>query len=303
VPTDLLNQERWAAMVSMGAPVLLKRAGAAYGGQLMLMKGPEVAARYRHPSDRGFYDLDLLADDAAAAQAALLAAGFVQFGDPTGYRNPQHLCPLIWPGIPLIIELHRRPGYPPWLPPLNVLNLFNDAVPSVTAASDGLLAPSPEAHALLLAAHSWTHQPLGRLGDLLDIAVISRGSGRGRVDELARAWGWEPMWRVVHAVAEAVLCDDNARPMSLSTWGRHLRSARQRTVLEGHLARIAAPASALPVRLTPRAVAQVMRSTASRRDDEPWTDKFRRSRLAVAHAFMEVSAHDRHLSPKHASKR
>ncbi len=39
-------------MISMAAPLLLRRARAAYDGELMLMKGPEVAARYPHPSDR-----------------------------------------------------------------------------------------------------------------------------------------------------------------------------------------------------------------------------------------------------------
>ncbi len=58
VPADLLDQRRQTEMVAMAAPVLLRRARAAYNGELMLMKGPEVAAHYRHRSDRGFHDLD-----------------------------------------------------------------------------------------------------------------------------------------------------------------------------------------------------------------------------------------------------
>ena len=52
------------------------------------MKGPEVAAHYPVPSDRPFGDLDLLVEDPEAAQRALIAAGFVEFGEPDGIRRP-----------------------------------------------------------------------------------------------------------------------------------------------------------------------------------------------------------------------
>jgi hypothetical protein len=301
VPADLLNEQRRAEMVSMAAPALLRRACAAYGGELMLMKGPEVAARYRHPSDRGFHDLDLLADDAPAAQRALIAAGFAQFGNPTTYDDAQHLCPLIWPGMPLIIEVHRHPNRPPWLPFLSACDVLEHSVPSVTGVP-GLVAPAPSAHALLLAAHSWSHQPLGRLTDLLDVAVVLAGGGRRRAGELARRWGWDGIWRVVLAAADAIL-GDNAPPLSLSVWARHLRSARERTVLEDHFARLAAPASAVPVTRAPGALAGAVRCTATPREAEPWADKLRRSRLAFAHAFTHKSDHERQLSPYHRSNR
>ena len=288
-------------MISMAAPLLLRRARAAYDGELMLMKGPEVAARYPHPSDRGFHDLDLLAEDAPAAQRALITAGFVEFGEPAAYDDSQHLCPLIWPGIPLIVELHRHPNQPPWLPQVSAHDVFEQSVPSATGVH-GLLAPAPSAHALLLAAHSWCHQPLGRIADLLDVAVMLAGGGRSSGEDLARRWRWDGIWRVVLAAADAVLGDD-ASPLSLSVWARHLRSTRERTVVEDHLARLAAPACAVPLRSAPGALAGVMRSTATRREAEPWSEKLRRSRLACAHAFMHTSDHQRHLSPYHRSNR
>ena len=57
------------------APALLKRAREAYDGPLLLVKGPELTARYPDGARR-FGDLDLVAGDAEEAQAALLAAGF-----------------------------------------------------------------------------------------------------------------------------------------------------------------------------------------------------------------------------------
>ena len=49
--------------------------------ELILMKGPEAAARYPDPALRPFCDLDFLVDDPAAAHRALMAAGFVEVGD------------------------------------------------------------------------------------------------------------------------------------------------------------------------------------------------------------------------------
>ena len=294
MPAVLEAEERRAAMIAIAARPLLERAGAAYGGKLMLMKGAEVAAHYRHPCDRFFCDLDLLADDASAAQRALIEAGFVQCGHPATYEQAQHLCPLVWPGIPLFIEIHRRPNSPAWLPRRLADDILNLSVPSATGV-EGLLAPDPAAHALLLVAHSWAEAPLGRLADLIDVAAVLAVDGRRRADDLARRWGWEGMWRVAVRAGDAVL-SNGAWPASLSVWARHLTRARDRTVLENHIARIAAPASALPVSLAPVAVANAIKLTATRSHDELWSHKLRRSGLAVAHAFMASSRHDRPLS-------
>ena len=60
------------------------------------------------PGLRSFGDLDLLTDDAEAAQAALLAAGFQEVFEPEIYEDIHHLRPLWWPGLPLVVELHTR---------------------------------------------------------------------------------------------------------------------------------------------------------------------------------------------------
>ena len=299
VPPDLVEEARRAEIIAMAAPVLLERALGAYEGQLLLMKGPEAAAWHPHPADRYFRDLDLLADDAPAAQQALVAAGFIELGDPARYDDAQHLRPLVWPGVPLVLELHRHPNRPAWLPTPEVREIVGSCVTSATGVP-GLLAPDPSAHVLLLVAHSWAHQPLGRLVDLLDVAALMRACDPRRVSELARRWGWDGAWRVAAAATEAVF-EQGGRSRTVSVWARHLSSTRERTVLENHLARFAAPASALPPARVPRAVAGVLRSTATRRRDESWAGKLRRSRLAAAHALMEKSTHERTLPPRAAS--
>jgi hypothetical protein len=294
VPLDLQRQERLAAMVAMAAPKVLERVRAAYDGQLMLMKGPEVAKWYRHPSDRPFNDLDLLADDPPAAQAALIQAGFIEVGDTEAYRrDPEHphLCPLAWPGIPVSVELHRRPSQPSWLPRVDVQTLFAASRSSVTGV-EGLLAPARSAHALLLVAHGWAHAPLGRLADLVDVAAVMAGGSRHETDDLARRWGWERMWRITVQASDAILAG-TARSSAVSVWARHLPSLRERALVEKHFAGVAAPACTLPAAPATLAVAAVLGRTVGSHGDERWTHKLRRFRVAVAHAFAANSEHER----------
>lgn len=293
VPADILAERRHTAIVSMAARAVLARVRDAYGGELLLMKGPEVAAKYPDPSDRPFHDLDLLADDADAAQASLMDAGFVELADRTRYAGAQHLAPLLWPKFPLVIELHRRPNSPPWLPRASAATVFSHATAS-SSGVDGLLAPDPAAHALLLAAHGWAHDPLGCVRDLVDIAATMHGADRSRMAALARDWGWDRMWRVVVAVIDHVVADD-VSPWATRLWARHLPSARDRTVLENQLARLAAPVSSLPARRAPVGVVGALYRIVTPADDERWAQKLRRSRLSVRHALMEKSKHEQRL--------
>jgi Uncharacterised nucleotidyltransferase len=293
ISAGLRGDERRAAAMAMAAPLLLRRARAAYAGPLMLMKGPEIAARYPDPGVRYFRDLDLLAGDAHAAQRALTAAGFVEVGAPADYEDAQHLCPLAWPGLPLVLEVHREPSRPRWLAPVPVAAILDLAVPSATGV-EGLLAPTPAAHALLLAAHAWSHKPLGRLVDLIDLAVAMPAGDRSRAGDLAQDWGWSGTWRVALGACDALIAGEH-RSLSLSTWARHLEHVRDRSVLEDHVARIAAPVSTLPPRRVPAALRATLVRSMGRRGDERWEDKLKRSRLAVAHAFMDRSEHERTL--------
>ena len=280
-------------MIAMAAPVLLKRARAAYSGELMLMKGPEVASYYREPSDRPFRDLDLLADDAPAAQRALIKAGFAEFGTPAAYDSAQHLCPLIWPSLPLVIEVHRRPSNPAWLPQVSADQVLQHVTDSATGV-DGLLAPTAAAHALLIVAHAWSHQPLGRLLDVLDVAAVMAAAERRDVEALALEWGWSGVWRITSDASDSIFAGGR-RSTALPIWARHLSAARERTVLENQFARLAAPAFAVPVNRAPSAVARALTLTTGRRADESWGEKVRRSRKALTDAFVPKSAHERRL--------
>lgn len=291
VPPELCEERRFAAMTTVAAPILLSRARAAYGGRLLLMKGPEVAAHYPDPGSRYFWDLDLLADNPDAAQRALTKAGFVEFRRRRDYSEHQHLCPLVWPGLPLVLEIHRRPSCPPCLTPPPGDELLGLTVPSATGIGE-LLAPAPAAHALLLAAHAWAHHPLGRLGDLIDVAVMLPEGERRHADALARRWGWERLWSTTLSVADALLRHDPA-PLALRTWARHLVTVRELSVLENHVARLTAPTFALPSGEVLCGVAVELRDTFGPRPDERWTEKLRRSVLAARHAFKEKSQHDR----------
>jgi hypothetical protein len=292
VPAALRDEERRAAMIALAVAPVLERAVGAYAGPLMLMKGPEVAARYLEPATRPFRDLDLLADNAPAAQKALIAAGFVEFGEPDRYVGLQHLCPLVWPGLPLVVEIHSKPNQPLWLAAAPVERLLAGAVPSATGIA-GLLAPAPPAHALLLAAHAWAHAPLGRLVDTVDLAAVLPAREFGAASAVAAEWGWDGLWRVNAGVARSLFGDPAGE--GLPAWAGHLASARDRSVLENHIARVAAPAASLSARRALAAVGRTLARTAQRRDNEAWRDKLRRSRLAVAHALMEKSNHERSI--------
>jgi hypothetical protein len=301
VPEELIDSEHLAEVMAIAAPLLLARACAAYDGRLLLMKGAEVAAWYQCPSDRAFRDLDLLADDAPAAQRALIDAGFIEIDDPNWYGDKQHLCPLAWPGLPLVVEVHRHPNQPAWLPRAGVAEIIETATASATEV-DGLLAPAPAVHALLLVAHSWISSPLRRLADLLDLSTILGPAGREDAYQVARRWGWDGMLGVSLAATDAVF-GDVGRSVSVGVWARHLTGVRDQTVLEDHLARIAAPVSALPLRRLPNALARVLRDTAARREAESWADKRRRTRLAAAHAFTPQTSHVTKLTSRAGAPR
>jgi hypothetical protein len=179
----------------------------------------------------------------------------------------------------------------PWLKPPPCGEILALAVSSETGIQ-GLLAPAAAAHALLLIAHSWAHLPLTRIGDLIDVAAVLGPGDRQAAGELARRWGWEGMWRTTINVVDRLFAGAHAPAAAERIWARHLESARERIVLENHLARIAAPAFGLPLTRAPWQVTKMVARSAGRRDYERWSDKLRRSRLAVAHAFMDSTEHE-----------
>jgi hypothetical protein len=291
VPEALAEAERLGAAFALAAPVHLERARAAVDGPLLVVKGPDLAARYPDASLRIYRDLDLFAPDAAAAQRALVAAGFVEVGDPGHYDEAPHLLPLAWPGLPLELEVHDRPNWPRWLEPPPAAELFEDACPSA-AGVDGLLVPSPERHALIVAAHAWMHGPLERARDLLDVGLLAAEADPAELERLAGAWRLEKLWRATHALVEGLLLD--GRPTRAQRgWARNLPALSERTVLERHVARWVGWFTALPFPLALRASFDELRVDLSPEGGEGWRRKVRRSLRAVRNAFVSQSEHQR----------
>jgi hypothetical protein len=293
VPQALVDEQRAAAFLSLIASHLLERARDACSNPVVLMKGPELAARYPDPALRPFRDLDLLAADAPRMQRELLDAGFEPVGIPSRYEGIHHLRPLRWPGLPLVVEVHDRPKWPGGIsaPPRD--ELLAAAVPSAGGV-EGVLTLAPEQHALVVAAHSWAHVPLGRIVHLVDVSVLLAGADRERTEDLARRWGIDRVWHTTLAAADALL-RPAARSGSLPVWARSLREARERTVLESHLERWFGYFSAFPPREASRHSAAALRRALRRRGDESRSTKLRRTARATRDAFARQSDHHRAL--------
>jgi hypothetical protein len=294
VPGPLVDEEHYARMLALLAPLVLQRIRAAVGGPLVLLKGPEVAARYPDPTLRPYGDLDLLVEDAPRVQRALLGAGFVEVGDVEPYVGIHHLRPLAYPGLPLPVEIHERPKWIDGLEPPDTSELIAAAVSSATGV-EGILALPPAQHALVLAAHSWAHTPLERVLELADVAVIAEGADAEEIRDLAARWGVGQLWRTTEAAANA-LFRGGRRPPALRVWARSLSRVGERTVLESHLQRWLSPFGVLPAR---SALATALRRLAldlRPRHGETWRTKAGRTIRALLSPFTHLSDHHRALN-------
>jgi hypothetical protein len=293
VPMELVARERKAAATAMAAPALLERIRAETDGPLLLMKGPELARRYPDPALRGFRDLDIVVPDARATQRQLVAAGFEEAGDPSLFENIHHLRPLFWPGLPLLVEIHHGLKWIESFDQPAAAQLFGAAVPS-RAGPRGVLAPSPAHHALMLAAHAWAHRPLSRLRDLIDIAVAAAEADPEQIRTLAKSWGIQRVWATTARAIHAVLGDGRS-PASLVIWARHLRAAREQTVLESHIQDWLCALWVLPSGRAITAAASAIGADLVPKKDEGWSSKLARTRASLADASVRKSQHDEAL--------
>ena len=214
-------------------------------------------------------------------QRALLAAGFVEIGDPALYEDIHHLRPLALPELPLSIEVHMRPKWPTAHPP-RVRRARRGRGPGRRSRIPGVLAPSPAHHAVLLAAHAWEHDPLSRVGSLADIAALALECGSDEAAQVAARLGRRaPVAATARTIDEVLL--GGARPLRTAIWRRHLHEARERTVFEVHVERLVGPVAARArSRLRPprrRARSWTRCAPGPRRR---WGAKVRRSRARAA---------------------
>jgi hypothetical protein len=284
VPRELVIEELTAIARTVGAREVLSRARQAYDGELLILKGPEIAALYPDPALRPSNDLDLLAEDPEGAQRSLLAAGFKPIGPypESYYQGLHHLRPLGLPGsVGPWIEIHRRPNWVQWSDPPSAEELLDVALPAANEVK-GLLALPPDYHAVVLVAHSWADAPLRRVLDLVDVLALTRQSDRERIRALSSTWALARAWDATIAAADGLLLDGPA-PLSLRTWARDLPVPRDRSVLEGHIRRWVGPFWAHPPAAAARALVVALIHDATPVPGETWSNKLLRVREAIAH--------------------
>jgi hypothetical protein len=283
VPPELNAAERAAATSAMLTRPLLERIRAICDGPLVLIKGPEVARLYPGGA-RNFSDVDLLVPDPPRVHDALKASGFAEVDDPELFLHHHHLRPLRSPSFGLKVEIHSSLPWPIGIEPPALQEIVDAAGPSKTGV-DGISAPKPGHHALILAAHAWVHDPLGTLRDLVDVAAVAAAVPEPELDRTARAWGIHRVWRTTSGAAAALL-DGRPEPLPLRIWARHLEHVRERTVLENHLERWLHSFSELPPTAALGATAAVLRQEFLPTPGEPWRHKL----IRVAHAFRHPRA-------------
>lgn len=292
VPTSLIESERDASIVALATPHVLGEIRAACDGPMLVFKGPEIAARYPDPALRPYGDLDVIVEDVGAAHAALRAAGFNPVGavPRDGFH---HLRGLQSPRFPLRVELHERPSWLEGGEPPNLHELLRAASPTRTAV-DGLVAPSPAHHAVLVAVHAWVHEPLGRASQLVDAMLLLAESTQDEALSIAEAWGVERLWRTTIDAAEALLFG-RAERATLRPAVRRLRRVEERSVLGSHLYRALGPFWALPPSSAFRATATMVGKAARPAPGESWATKLSRAWHALRHARMGRTRHERKI--------
>jgi hypothetical protein len=288
VPPPLAGDERGAAVAITMARPLLEHVRSVCDGPLVLLKGPEVARLYPG-SARTFGDVDLLAGDAQAAQQALLAAGYTEEDDPEQFVDHHHLRPLKSPHVGLRVELHTAPLWPPGTQPPPLAEILDGSVASGVGV-DGIAAPAPVHHALILAAHAWSHDPLRTLRDLVDVAAVSAGCSEAELTRTAEAWHIPRIWRTTRT-AIAALFEDGPTTLPLRVWARHLRPVRERTLVDSHLMRWLHVFWELPPRAAVGDLGAAFRLTLLPAADESWREKIARTGHSFRHPGEPMSTH------------
>lgn len=288
VPPPLAGDERGAAVAVTMARPLLEHVRSVCDRPLVLIKGPEVARLYPG-SARTFGDVDLLAGDAQAAQRALLAAGYTEVDDPDHFVDHHHLRPLKSPTVGLRVELHTSPLWPPGTTAPPLAEILDRSVAGGVGV-DGIAAPDPVHHAIILAAHAWSHDPLRTLRDLVDIAAVSAGCSEAELARTAEAWGIPKIWHTTRA-AIAALFEGGPATLPLLVWARHLRSVRERTLLDSHLMRWLHVFWELPPGAAVGDLGAAFRLTLLPAAGESWREKLMRTGHSFRHPGEPMSTH------------
>jgi hypothetical protein len=286
LPAPLADEARRASLAMLGAVPLLQRIRDLCEGPLVLLKGPELASLYP-PKGRRFGDVDVLTPKAEAVHHALTQDAFVVDASDFDHDEHHHLPPLRWPVIPLNVEVHSMPNWPPRMQPPPLAEILEASVPSALEI-EGLSAPLPLHHALILSAHAWRHEPLETLRDLVDIAAVSAGQSVQELDHAARTWGIGRIWRTTQRAIDALFFS-GPPTVPLRLWAQHLQAARDRTVLENHLQRLLHPFWGLPLGAALAEAMNALRVSIAPTEGETWHRKLKRVPGAVRDARVPLS--------------
>ncbi len=217
------------------------------------------------------------------------AAGFRPTGDPDLYVGIHHLRPLVWPGLPMAVEVHHEPKWVDFAEP-PVRELLATAVPSSTRppgppdARAGATRCRPRG--ARLGAHPArparpAHRRRRRLRGSRPRGPRHRGERLGGRTALADDPG-----RDRRALCEAATTAGRA-PLGTSPLERP-RAHRHRTAPRALVRSVQRASPARAVRTTRSHIAQELAPAPG----ESRREKARRSGRAVANAFKRQSEHD-----------
>ena len=267
---------------------MLRRIREATDEPIILMKGLAAAERWPGTRLRPWTDMDLFVRDGEAVQAALLRAGFVEVGEPEDYDDSHHLRPVAYPGFPFAVEIHRRPKWPNDRPPS-----FDEVL---EAAARLFRCRMSSRHRPLTTRYSspvtrrrmtrWAHRPFGR-----HRRNDPRGRRRSR-PSVSRAWGVSRLWAATAWSLDRLLLSPQSSTTRRPIWHRHLYEARERTVFEGHVERLAGPKAASTPAAAPLACSRgpCPRSSALARRALGFESSNARA-LSLRHASVRESEH------------
>lgn len=282
LPARLALEERTATFCMLLAKPLLERVRSSCEGPLLVIKGPEIARLYPGGARR-FGDIDVLSEDAADLQRALVGQGMTELHDPLLTPEFHHLQRL-QSATGLQVEIHKSPRWLVGSRPPSTREIFDASVP-LSLGVTGISTPSPLHHALILAAHAWDHEPLWSLRDLIDIAAISAHADERELDRTAERWGMHRVWRTTHRAVDAAFYGGR-KTFPLRTWARHLELVRDRTGFEGHLTRLLSGYGAMPPKYATVRATRVLYNLIAPNPGETWLVKAQR----VSRSFQKLRA-------------
>jgi hypothetical protein len=195
----------------------------------LLLKGLEVAACYPQPSLRRLRDVDVLFGEPVAMRDLLLERGWEKketagFDDEAEQHDELHqLAPISCPGRSLPVEIHHYPNAPKWSTPPTFDELLIDAVPAQVNI-DGVLAPSPVDHALIVLMHSCARQPFEQVSQLIDLSLLLDRCDRRELHRIARRRGLGRLLTAAVRTIESLFMDDGREPFTIRYCAGHLRS-------------------------------------------------------------------------------